>query len=364
MKKRWIIMGVAGILFLGVLLGVSSQFAMRDERAEIGVLMHSGASRLSEVSSEYVDFLDSILDGNIKKLEISDNQETLNAAEQFCAEGGDVLISWDAKNLPEILQICEENQVFLLQIWEMSADTDIRERALKHKYFLGYLLSDEMEAGEKMAQSLREDGCEEISILTFHPEEENSSIQQRRKISFQAALEPANPQINLEVYSFSEGIRYLARLNREIDGLLLSERIMEYSAQTASEILGNEKMKFAYFDVNDYTREDLEAGVVTMAACGQQNILELAVAYADAFVKNGKNPGEKLQIMCPYLYLTSGEEFDRYQRLCVEKPAYSEEMVLELIDSLADGTDRLEEYAQNYSLSWLESQGRDGGEQG
>lgn len=68
--------------------------------------------------------------------------------------------------------------------------------------------------------------------------------------------------------------------------------------------------------------------------------------------------------MCPYLYLTSGEEFDRYQRLCVEKPAYSEEMVLELIDSLADGTDRLEEYAQNYSLSWLESQGRDGGEQG
>lgn len=357
-------MGTAGILLLGCLLGVLSQFAMQDERAEIGVLMHSGESRLSEVSSEYLDFLDSILDGNIRKLEIPDNQEALNAAEQFCAEGGDVLISWDAKNLPEILQICEENQVYLLQIWEMNADTDIRERALNHEYFLGYLLSDDMDAGEKMVQSLRADGCEEISILTFHPEEENSSVQQRRKISFQAALEPESPVINLEVYSFSEGIRYLARLNRKTDGLLLSERIMEYSARTASEILRNEKMKFAYFDLSDYTREDLEAGVVTMAACGQQNVLELAVAYADAFIKNGKNPGEKLQIMCPYLYLTSGEEFDLYQRLCVEKMAYSEDMIRELIDSLADGTDRLEEYAQNYSLPWLESQGRDGGEPG
>ena len=357
-------MGTAGILLLGCLLGVLSQFAMQDERAEIGVLMHSGESRLSEVSSEYLDFLDSILDGNIRKLEIPDNQEALNAAEQFCAGGGDVLISWDAKNLPEILQICEENQVYLLQIWEMSADTDIRERALNHEYFLGYLLSDDMDAGEKMVQSLRADGCEEISILTFHPEEENSSVQQRRKISFQAALEPESPVINLEVYSFSEGIRYLARLNRKTDGLLLSERIMEYSERTASEILRNEKMKFAYFDLSDYTREDLEAGVVTMAACGQQNILELAVAYADAFIKNGKNPGEKLQIMCPYLYLTSGEEFDLYQRLCVEKMAYSEDMIRELIDSLADGTDRLEEYAQNYSLPRLESQGRDGGEPG
>lgn len=347
--------GVGGCLLL--LLTVIVYGVQKEDKAPvIGVLMWNDESELSKTSLEYLEWMDEILDGDVQVMKISKENDLMEMIEEFCRNEGDVLINVDSQDFTEIMQTCEQYQVYLLQMWEMSMDTDILEKAMAHQYFLGCMLSDDLGAGAKMAAALKDGGSRNISILTYYLENNMSNAQQRRNWGFREALEPEGPEANLEIYSFDKGIRYLSRLDEKIDGLLLSERIHEYSVQTAKEIIGNENMKFSYFDVNEFTRDDLEEGSLAMVACGQQNVVELAVAYAYAFVENGMCWEEKLDIVCPYLYLDSVEEFDLYQALCVEEPVYSEEMLYQLINSLKDSTDLLVEYAQDYSLEWLEKQ--------
>ncbi len=355
MKKRGLTAGIGAVLLLIIVISVYGA-QRKDPVPVIGVLMWDDGTELSQTAFEYLDWMDGILDADVKVMRISWKNDLAEMVENFCQEGGDVLINVVSQDFPEIMQICEQYQVYLLQMWEMSMDTDILEKAMNHQYFLGCILSDDDDAADKMAEALNGEGSEEIAILTYNYENNMSNAQQRRNLSFRKALGEREPAANLEIYSFDEGIRYLARLNERIDGLLMSERLMEYSVQTAKEIMGKEAIKFAYFDVNEFSLEDLEEGSLAMVACGQQNVVELAVAYADAFVENGKCWEEKLMLECPYIYLTSPEEYDRYQEFCVAEPAYSEAMVSRLVDSLEDGIGLLEEYAKSYSLSWLEEQ--------
>ena len=355
MKKKVLTAGIGAALLLVVVITVYGA-QRKDPVPVIGVLMWDDGTELSRTAFEYLDWMDEILDADVKVMRISRKNDLAEMVEEFGRDGGDVLINVVSQDFTEIMQICEEYQVYLLQMWEMSMDTDILEKAMNHQYFLGCILSDDDDAAEKMAEALSGEGSEEIAILTYNYENSMSKAQQRRNLSFQRALGEQDPTANLEIYSFDEGIRYLARLNDKVDGLLMSERLMEYSVQEAEEIIGEEDIKFAYFDVNEFSRGDLAEGSLAMVSCGQQNVVELAVAYADAFVENGKRWEDKLMLECPYIYLTSPEEFDRYQELCVADPAYSEAMISRLIDSLEDGTGLLEEYAGSYSLSWLEEQ--------
>lgn len=355
MKRKGLLgAGAVCLIFLAVLAACGIQ--NREKDPVIGVLVWADGSELSNAEADCLKWMDDILDADVRVMEIFSENDLMEMIDGFCREGGDVLINVDSLDFTEILQICEENQVYLLQMWEMSMDTDIVEKAMSHRYFLGCLLSDDMGAAKEMAGALKESGCRDISTLAYYWANNMSNAQQRRNLCFHEALGPGTPTANLEIYSFDEGIRYLAGLETRIDGLLLSEKIEEYSVQTAKEIMENEKLKFAYFDVNEFTRPDLEEGSLVMVSCGQQNIVQLAVAYACAFVEKGKPEMEKLNLACPYIYITSPEEYDLYQRLCVEEPAYSEEMMCKLMDSLEENTDLLVEYAQSYSLPWLEKQ--------
>lgn len=332
-KKRYL---PAAVLCLILALGMSAAaFGLKEEKRHpvIGILLWKDGSELSERVKEYVDRMENFLDADLRVLEIWGENDLLDMTEEFCREG-DVLINVVSSEFTDILRICEEHQVYLLQMWEMSMDTDILEKAANHRYYLGSMLSDDADAGRKMVDALEKQGCRDISILTYYWGDSLSDAQKRRNVSFQEALEPEGPAANLELYSFDGGIRHLARLDRTIDGLLLSERLSEYSVQEAKNIMNNPQMKVAYFDINEYTRGDLEEGSLVMNVCGQQNVAELAVAYAYAFVENGKSWKEKIDLACPYLYLTSAEEFDLYQELCVKESAYSEEMMVRLIDSL------------------------------
>ena len=115
-------------------------------------------------------------------------------------------------------------------------------------------------------------------------------------------------------------------------------------------------MKFTYFDTNEHTREELEDGDLVMVSCGQQNVFILAVTYADAFIENQKESTKKLEITCPYLNITSTEEYDLYQKNCLQQMPYSAENINILKESLKNDTNLLEEYAESYSIEWLNTQ--------
>ena len=344
---------------MAVFLIVGGICLKREERRPvIGVTMWDGDGELYDSVAMYADQLKEILDVDLQILSLYKTglNSYIEIVREFCKNGGDVLINVETEDLYEIMKICEMNGVYLLQMWEMSDDTDILYRLYGNPYFLGYIVSDEEAAGQKMAEQIRSAGCLNNVVMTFQQGNVKNMVHHLRKEEFCKGLEPLVPVSVLEISRFDEGIKYLAKLNIEIDGLLLSRFIVEYSLDTIKSIIGNPEMKFTYFDTNEHTREELEDGDLVMVSCGQQNVFILAVTYADAFIENQKESTKKLEITCPYLNITSTEEYDLYQKNCLQQMPYSAENINILKESLKNDTNLLEEYAESYSIEWLNTQ--------
>lgn len=356
-KKKIRVLGVVvlGIIFL-LLLGIRSE--KEKHQPMIGVIMWEGKSELCRSIAVYAEQLEEILDIDLQILSMTEtgSNSYTEIARKFCRSGGDILINVETEDLHEIMKICEESGVYLLQMWESTNDTDILYRLYGNQYFLGSIVSNEEEAGRKMAEAIVNAGCATNAVMTFQQGNSKSMVHHLRREAFCEGLDPIVPISVLEISRFDEGIKYLAKLDDKIDGLLLGSGVAEYSLETIKLMLGNPEMKFTYFDMEKDTRKELDNGDLVMVSCGQQNVFILAVTYAAAFMENEKKDVEKLNIICPYLNVTSAEEYDIYQEKCIQQMPYSADQIRKLKESLKNNTDLLKEYADSYSISWLKQQ--------
>lgn len=75
--------------------------------------------------------------------------------------------------------------------------------------------------------------------------------------------------------------------------------------------------------------------------------------YASAYIKGEITREERIALTCPYLEITSAEEYELYREQCVEKLLYSSDEIKKLEKSLEKDNSLLTDYALDYDISWL-----------
>jgi hypothetical protein len=148
-------------------------------------------------------------------------------------------------------------------------------------------------------------------------------------------------------------IQNLADQEYELDGMIFTAFNNEWTLEEIQELFSNRDMKFAYYDINDQTREQLENGNLLVVSCGQHNVFGLCFAYLYGFLNQNLKKEEMLALSCDYLRLSSVSDYDTYIQYCVEEMPYDAQTIQTIADSLNEGTELLEEYCRTYSLETI-----------
>ena len=358
-KKKLMIFGISLILTVLIFSFLWMKYQKRQcsDRQSIGVVMWKGDLELYQAVERYVEELDAILNLDIQMIRCNaaGYMDYEKMIEDFRQKGGKVLINILTENLWEIMQVCEKNDIYLLQMWEMPEDTDMVERLNVDPYFLGYLINNEQKACNDMSKAIKRAGCTQPVILTSSYGNKNNNVHHLRNESFESGLLPNHPVISLEVSDFKDGLYWMKKRGVSMDGILSSIGFHWDSLANIENELELSPLRLACFDMDQWSEENFRSGNLVMVSCGQQNILALAVVYADAFL-NGDVKQTRIELTCPYMEVTSVEEYELYEKMCVQRMPYSLDDIKKMYDSLAESNKVLREYSNYYNMKWLNAQ--------
>lgn len=354
-KRRWISMVLLfAFLFCSFCIFKYIQKGSK-KQPSIGVTMWNAPAELYTAIDTYAQKLESSLDFNLQilKCRTSGYIDYEEMIDQFASSGGKVLINIITEDILEILQFCEKNEVYLLQMWEMPQDTDVLDRLNNSPYFLGYMISDEKKACHDMAKAIQDSGSKHTAVIIQSTDNINCNVHFLRCSEFENGLGREHIATVLKIAWFSEGIKYLKNMDIPIDSILSSMGMSYAPLSQIKSDLGNPSIKFACFDTDSHTKTDLENGDLVMVSCGQQHVFILASVYAYAFTHNQVNRQEKVEIICPYLEITSLEEYELYQEMCVQNIPYSAEELIFLTNHIKNNNNMLTQYANSFNIEWL-----------
>jgi hypothetical protein len=273
-------------------------------------------------------------------------------AEYLCKKGCRGIINVSTDNLPEIMEICERNRVYLIQLWDITGDTDILEHLFSNQYFLGILQNDDEGASFLMAETLAAAGCKSALILNYSYMMQNTQAHNIRSRYFFRGFKTAGTVKELKVSDYKKTLIFLSSEGIRYDALVFTRA---YSGMTLDEIKklpGNGRMKFVYFNADENTRSDLQEKNAVLVACGQQNVFGLAFACVFSAIQG--YPVRGIHISCPYLYLESEKDYDLYRQWCVDRMPYDADDLKTIIKKLPGQSEIITEYARKYSVQWLE----------
>lgn len=276
------------------------------------------------------------------------------AVETLCDAGVDVILNASTQAIPEGFAICEEHQVYWLQIFDMPTDTDIVNQFEKSQYYLGYIINHEEPAAKAMATTMLDMGMNQIGVVTYPESLSTSNIHAVRSNAIQKVIHERAPEaINfvLKISSVKSGLESMANQNYRPDSLIFTTKTSSFTIDELKELFKNPQLKIAYFDLNPSTRQELLDGDCLTVSCGQHNIIGLGFAYAYHYLTSDYLTDNKLALTSDYIILTSVEEYDQYMKYLVDSMPYSAEELSRMISSLDTSVEMIMEYSDSYSLS-------------
>ena len=331
-----------------------------EKECSIGVIFYGERGRndqLSDAVFAYADYLEQQFDVRFT-FASSENTGHLEATRQLCEQGVDVILNANTEAIPESVAVCEEYQVYWLQILDLPTDTDIVDRFRDSPYYLGSIINDDQSTSRRMTQKVLETGAERIGVTSLPDTVSTSVTHTTRADSIMNTVlksDGRSLEFVLKTYNLIGGLQSMAAQGFQPDALITTTKSFYLPLSDIQEIFGNERLKVAYFDLVESTRQDLENGSAAAVACGQHNILGLAFAYAYHYVNSDFRPEQKLALTCDYILIGSAEEYDLFQQYCIEQMPYSKEELQGIIDSLDVGVEWLREYANSYDLQKIVS---------
>ena len=333
---------------------VSAVPVFAEEDITIGVSIWSSTDVLGSQCKAIIDKAADALGVQVMYVDQGHVSEQVTASvEQLCAAGCDGIIictSADSE-MTSAIQTCEENQVYLTQFFRIISEEnspEVYQTACNSKYYLGAVHEDEVTNGYTLVNLLLENGDRNIALEAWTVGD--ATFQQRWK-GYQQAVEEwneAHPDdqatLTEPVYantSSEEGAAAALSLinsNPDTDALIVAggggDPLVGSIGALANEGLTG-TIDVVSTDFLDDLAEQLESGGMFAESGGHfcDPLFAFLMTYnavkgSETYMKEEGTFG--YEILFPYLYVSSPEDYANYEQYFVNDDPYTDEELVEM----------------------------------
>lgn len=238
----------------------------------------------------------------------------LQANQDLLQKGVDGLIAIFAP--PGLIDACKQKNVPLAQFAYIPA-SDVMKTAADSGIYVGTILTDEVKAGYNAGQGMYDKGCRNVAYLSLPA---GTSVHDNRVKGFeQFAKEHSDFKILSNFRGAADkqidAFKQIVSSYPNLDGIYVTANSGSIVNTIYTDGL-DKKVKFAAFDAQEGTDQQLKDGVMVFLGCGQQNVAQLATVNLIYRLANGKNllPDVIQSVNSNYIYLKSSEDYDNYMK--------------------------------------------------
>ena len=367
MKKK-ITSVVLSAAMAASMLGVNAAPVMAEEPIKIGVSIWSSTDVLGSQCKKILDAAAEALGVEVQYVDQGHVSEKVTASvDQLCAAGcqGIVICNSADTEMTSAIATCNNNGVYLAQFFRIineEANPDIYELATASDYYGGAVHENEPENGEKLVNILLEKGCRDIGLIGW---EQGDATWLGRWEGYQAGVDAwneANPddQAKLSEPQYagttSEGgakaADALMSADPDLDALIPAGGGGEplQGAISAVEKAGKTgEIAIVSTDFLPDLGERLENGSMAGESGGHYcdplfafMMVYNAIKGYDGYTEFG---GQFNEILFPYLYVASPEDYAGYEKYFVDQLPYTQDELKAMdgmsIDELAETAGKL-----------------------
>ena len=348
------------------MLGVSSFPAMAEEPIKIGVSIWSSTDVLGSQCKLILDAAAEALGVEVQYVDQGHVSEKVTASvDQLCAAGcqGIVICNSADTEMTSAIATCNDKGVYLAQFFRIiseEANPDIYELAKASDYYVGAVHENEPENGEKLVNILLDKGCRDIGLIGW---EQGDATWLGRWEGYQAGVDAwneANPddQAKLSEPQYagttSEGgakaADALMSADPDLDALIPAGGGGEplQGAISAVEKAGKTgEIAIVSTDFLPDLGERLENGSMAGESGGHycDPLFAFMMVYNAIKGNYTEFGGNFNEILFPYLYVASPEDYADYEKYFVDQLPYTQDELKAMadlsFDELADAAAKL-----------------------
>ena len=324
----------------------SGNAAPADGNIKIGVSIWSSTDVLGSKCKEIIDAAAAALGVTVQYVDQGHVSEQVTASvETLCAAGcqGIIICNSADTEMTSAIKTCNDNGVYLAQFFRIISETnspDIYEMAKNSAYYVGAVHEDEVENGEKLVQILIDKGCRNIGLIGW---EQGDATWLGRWEGYQngvKAWNEANPddQVNLSEPQYAgttaeggtKAAEALMAANPNLDALIPAGGGGEplLGAVAAVESAGKTgEIKIVSTDFLDDLGTRLQDGSMAGESGGHYCDPLFAFMMVYNAIKGNYSgfEGQFNEILFPYLYVASSEDYAEYDQYFVNQLPYTQD---------------------------------------
>ncbi len=350
MKK--VVAAAAAAAMIGSLTTAAPVTVSAADDITIGVSIWSSTDVLGSQCKKIIDKAAEALGVSVMYVDQGHVSEQVTASvEQLCAAGCDGIIICNSADseMTSAIQTCDANGVYLTQFFRIISEEnspDVYQTACNSQYYLGAVHEDEVTNGYTLVNLLLENGDRNIALEAWTVGD--ATFQQRWEGYKQAIDEwnEANPDdqatLTEPVYantSSEEGAAAALSLinsNPDTDALIVAggggDPLVGSIGALANEGLTGE-IDVVSTDFLDDLAEQLESGGMFAESGGHfcDPLFAFLMTYNAVQGNYVKEEGTfGYEILFPYLYVSSSEDYANYEQYFVDDDPYTDEEIVEM----------------------------------
>ena len=351
------------------LLTVNAVPAMADEDPiKIGVSIWSSTDVLGSQCKKIIDAAADALGVEVQYVDQGHVSEKVTASvDQLCAAGCDGIIICNSADteMTSAIATCNDNNVYLAQFFRIISDEanpDIYALAEASDYYVGAVHENEPENGEKLVNILLDKGCRDIGLIGW---EQGDATWLCRWEGYQAGVEKWNEEHPDDQAKLSEP-QYAGTTSeggaKAADALMSADPDLDALIPAGG---GGEPLQGAISAVEKAGKTgeiaivstdflpDLGERLADGSMAGESGGHYCDPLFAFMMVYNAIKGnytdfgGEFNEILFPYLYVASPEDYEGYEKYFVDQLPYTEEELVAMAD---ESFDELAETASKLSI--------------
>ena len=351
------------------LLTVNAVPAMADEDPiKIGVSIWSSTDVLGSQCKKIIDAAADALGVEVQYVDQGHVSEKVTASvDQLCAAGCDGIIICNSADteMTSAIATCNDNNVYLAQFFRIISDEanpDIYALAEASDYYVGAVHENEPENGEKLVNILLDKGCRDIGLIGW---EQGDATWLGRWEGYQAGVEKWNEEHPDDQAKLSEP-QYAGTTSeggaKAADALMSADPDLDALIPAGG---GGEPLQGAISAVEKAGKTgeiaivstdflpDLGERLADGSMAGESGGHYCDPLFAFMMVYNAIKGnytdfgGEFNEILFPYLYVASPEDYEGYEKYFVDQLPYTEEELVAMAD---ESFDELAETASKLSI--------------
>lgn len=360
--KRIISVFMCLVLSVGLLSGCGEdefQKSVDDSKIKIGVSIWSLKDSLGAQCKRVLDRVQEVLgDVVIEYEETSHISEEVKASvEALISDGceGIILCNSSDSEMQSVINTCDDSEVYLAQFFRIISKEDsgsIYDQAMRSSYYIGAVHEDELENGQKLCNILLDKGCRRIGVIGW---EQGDATWLGRWHGYSKAVDEWNAIHHDDLASLiypvyagtsieggSKAADKLIRENADIDAIIPAGGGGDplKGALSAIENAGKvDDIKVVSTDFCEDLKTRLKDGSITAESGGHycDCLFSFMMVY-NAVKGNYKGfEGRLTEIIYPYLFIDSPDEYDKYEKYFVKQLPYSDDEIKEIAGLDLDG---------------------------